>query len=96
MDHWSRGSIARVRHHFDAPRELKLRRNRVQVRVGNVSHFMRPGPGLEIARFNQLAHFLNRFAMQSAGAAHGLKTVELGRIVAARDHHRAVGLQMNG
>ena len=52
-----------------------------------------PAPLSQIAGFDHAAQFLNGLAVDGGSAANGLEAVELGRIVAAGDHHAAVGLQ---
>ena len=54
-----------------------------------------PWPLQKIARFDDLADLLDGFPMQRAGAADGFESVELAGIVAAGDHHGAIGFQMH-
>ncbi len=92
----ARGSVSRVERRLDAAFEIELRRDRIQVGRNDVHHVMRPATACEVAGIDQPADVLDGFAVEGAGAADGLESVELAGIVAAGDHHRAVGRQVHG
>jgi hypothetical protein len=90
----SAGAVSRIYHHFDAAREVKLRRHFRHVGRHHIGRLFRALAAGEIAAFDDPADLLDRFAMNGRTAAHGLKPIELTGIVAARDHHAAIGLQV--
>ena len=92
----SRGSVTGIEHDLHLALELELLSDLVYVRSDGIQLFDASLPGLEICAGDQLVDFLDRFAVQRSGAAYGLKAVVLGRIVAAGDHDRAVGFEVNG
>ncbi len=53
-----------------------------------------PFAAIQVARLHHAPQLLNGFTVKGGGAAHGFEAIELGGIVAARDHHGAIGFEM--
>ena len=89
------GAVSGVGHHFDAARKLELRGDLIHVGRTRCRMFdAMPAPVSKSPLLNQPENLLNLFAVDRALAVHHLESVIIGRIVAAGDHHAAVGLQM--
>ena len=96
MDHRPGSPVASVGDHLHASHELESGDDVIHIRSYRVDGALRAVAAFEIARLDGPTHTLNRLAMNGALAAHGFETVVVGRIVAAGDHHGAVGLQVPG
>src|SRR5581483_1895986 len=94
MDDRTGGAVSRVGDNFDPAFDLELRCDFVYIRRDGVGGGERTAAGLKIVAFDDPADFLDRFAVQSAGATDALESVVFGRIVAARDHNRAMRVQV--
>ena len=92
--HRAAGAFARVHHHADAPREMELRRDLLHVGRHRIRRLLAAFAALQVARLDRAANLLNGFPMNRRGPAHHLEAVKLRRIVAAGNHHPAVGAQM--
>ena len=94
MNHGSGRTVSRVGDYFDAPIQAELSRHFVHVGRDGVAGTQGSPTGFEIAALDNVANFLNGFAMQRARAADAFEAVVLGRIVASRDHNGAMGVQV--
>src|SRR5450755_3066996 len=88
------GAVTGVNHHFDAPREMELRADLVDVGLRHIHTSLAPRAGEKVAPLDQPADLLNLFAMNSRGPAHDFEAVVFGWIVAAGDHDAGVRWQV--
>ena len=70
---------------------MELRRDLINIRSDDVDRPSDCPAVLEVLALDDVADFLDGFAVQGAGSAHGLEAIVLGWIVTACDHDGAVG-----
>src|SRR5579863_7094449 len=88
------GTVARVGDHFDAPVEPELTGHFVYIGCDCVGGAEASAASFKVGSLDDLADFLDGFAVQRACAADAFEPVVLGWIVAAGDHDGAVGVQI--
>ncbi len=89
MHYRAAGAVAGVEHHLDAARIVELGGDFGDVGRHQVGRLLAAFAGGQVAGFNHAVQLLDGFAVNRGVAAHRLEAIELGRIVATRDHDAA-------
>ena len=89
-------AIAGIEHDLNSALEIELLRDFIHVRRLDVIVRQHAFAMQKVAPGDHPVELLNRRAVNGSRAANGLESVIFFRIVAARDHHAARGLQVDG